>query len=261
MAPKKASKKSEDTQEGDIISDTRLHAIDLIVSCTQISELLEYEFKNSHTDSENHFRDIAESELHKIAAQSRLVAYNDMISWALEKVDIPMRSILNDQGVIVSSFRPEHIQVMYKISPNTKYTFNAKFLAEFQRKEYTEADRTYPDIIRDWWRCPSKFRADTHGVYATTSLNEYMVYVSIMLCRLFRRKDPYHFHADWVPFLEEASEGYAFNWSNILSDNLAQEILNYRVAKCKGQPVAFYMSAYIMDAICYVTPFPLMNWS
>jgi hypothetical protein len=46
-----------------------------------------------------------------------------------------------------------------------------------------------------------------------------------------------------------------------LLDNLTQEISNYIVAKSKGQPVASYMSAYIMDAICYVTHFPLMNWS
>jgi hypothetical protein len=46
-----------------------------------------------------------------------------------------------------------------------------------------------------------------------------------------------------------------------VSDKLAQEILNYRVARSKGQLVDFYMSAYIMDAIFFVTPFPLMNWS
>ena len=109
MALKKALKKSEDTQEGDIISDTTPHAIDSIKSWTQISEFLEYELKNAHPDSENHCRDIAESELHKIVARPWLVAYNDMISWALGRVDIPMRSILNDQGVIVGSFRPEHI--------------------------------------------------------------------------------------------------------------------------------------------------------
>jgi hypothetical protein len=261
MAPKKAPKKSEYTQEGDIISDTTPHAIESIKSWTQISEFLECELKNAHPDSENHYRDIAESELHKIIARPRLVAYNDMISWALEKVDIPTRSILNNQGVIVGSFRPEHIQVMYKLSPNPKHTFNAEFLAEFQRKECTEVDRTYPDMIREWWRCPSKFRVDTHGVYATTSLNEYMVYVAIMLCILFGRKDPCHFHEDWVPFLEEASEGYAFNWSKILSNNLTQEISNYNAMKSKGQSMAFYMSAYIMNAICYVTHFPLMNWS
>jgi hypothetical protein len=46
-----------------------------------------------------------------------------------------------------------------------------------------------------------------------------------------------------------------------LSDNLTQEISNYKATKSKGQPTSFYMSSYIMDAICYVTPFPLMNWS
>ena len=61
MAPKKAPKKSEDTQERDIISDTMPHAIDSIKSWTQISEFLEYEIKNSPTDSENHSRDIVES--------------------------------------------------------------------------------------------------------------------------------------------------------------------------------------------------------
>ena len=149
---------------------------------------------------------------------------------------------------------------MYKLLPNYKHTFNAEFLAEFQRKECVEAGQTYPDIIRGWARSEAKFRADTHGIYASASLNEYMVYVSMMLCRLFGRKDPCHFHADWVPLLEEVSEGNGFNWHKILSDNLTQEILNYKAAKSKGQPVSFYMSTYIMDAICFMTPFPLMNW-
>jgi hypothetical protein len=131
MAPKKAPQRSEYTQEGDIISDTMPHAIDSIKSWTQISEFMECEFKNAHPDSENHYRDIAESDLHKIVAHPQLVAYNDIISWALEKVGIPMRSILNDQGVIIISFRPEHIQVMYKLLPNPKHTFNAEFLVEF----------------------------------------------------------------------------------------------------------------------------------
>jgi hypothetical protein len=116
-------------------------------------------------------------------------------------------------------------------------------------------------MITEWARCSTNFRADAHGIYATTSLNEYMVYVAIMLCRLFGRKDPCHFHADWVPFLEEASEGNAFNWHKILLDNLTQEISNYKAEKSKGQPATFYMSAYIMDAICYVTHFPLMKLS
>jgi hypothetical protein len=139
------------------------------------------------------------------------VAYTEMVGWALDKVDIPTRTIQNEQGAIIDSFRPEHIQVMYKLSPNYKHTFNAEFLAEFQRKECIEAGQTYPDMIKGWARSEAKFRADSHGIYATASLNEYMVYVAMMLCRLFGRKDPCHFHADWVPFLEEVSEGNSFN--------------------------------------------------
>ena len=63
MALKKAPKKSEDTQEGDIIFDTMPHAIDSIKSWTQISEFLECELKTAHPDSKNHYWDIAESEL------------------------------------------------------------------------------------------------------------------------------------------------------------------------------------------------------
>jgi hypothetical protein len=61
--------------------------------------------------------------------------------------------------------------------------------------------------------------------------------------------------------LHEAAEGYSFNWDKILSDNIVKEVMEYQTARSNGRPVAFYMSAYIMDAICFTTPFPLMNWS
>lgn len=264
MAQKKGPKQSEDTAEtssleGDVISDTTPDAIDSIKSWRQIYENLDCEMKNSPSDSKNHLQDIVESELHKIATRPRLMPHNDMVSWALDKFDILTRSILNDQGAIIGSFRPRHIQVMYKLSPNPNFLYNAEFMVEFQRKECTEADQTYLELIKGWWRCPSKFRANTHRIYATTSLNEYMVYVAMMLCRLFSKKNPYHFPAEWVPFLEEASEGYSFNWDKILSDNLAKEILDYRAARDRGQPMAFYMSAYLMETICFMTPFTLMN--
>jgi hypothetical protein len=54
MSPKKAPKKNEDPQEGDIISDTTPHTIHSIKSWTQISELLEDELKNVDPDFENH---------------------------------------------------------------------------------------------------------------------------------------------------------------------------------------------------------------
>jgi hypothetical protein len=234
MAPKKAPKKNEEQPKGDIISDTTTSEVHSVKLWTGISEKLEDELKYADPDSENHLRDIVESELHKVAACPRLVTYTDMICWALDRVDIPTRSIMNEKGVVIDSFRPEHIQVMYKLSPNYKHTFNAEFLAEFQIKECVEAGQTYPDMIRGWARCEAKFRADAHGIYASASLNEYMVYAAMMLCRIFRRKDPYHFHAHWTPFLEEVSEGRSFNWHKILSDNLKKEVVKYKEAISKG---------------------------
>jgi hypothetical protein len=47
----------------------------------------------------------------------------------------------------------------------------------------------------------------------------------------------------------------------MLSNNLAKEIIDYKSTKSKGKPDPFYMSTYVMDSICFMTPFPLMNWS
>ena len=132
---------------------------------------------------------------------------------------------------------------MYKLSPSPKYVYNKDFVSNFRRKESFEADQTYPDIIKEWWINEGKFRDDTHGVYATTSLNEYMIYVAMMLCRIFSKKSPTHFPLEWVLLLHETTEGYSFNWDKILSDNMEKEVMDYQTAREKGRLVSFYMSA------------------
>jgi hypothetical protein len=37
--------------------------------------------------------------------------------------------------------------------------------------------------------------------------------------------------------------------------------MEYQTMKSSARPIAFYMSTYIMDTICFTTPFPLMKWS
>jgi hypothetical protein len=262
MAPKKTSKKGEEQPESDVISDTTAAGvIHNIKSWVTIADKLEGELSYSDEDGENYLRNIASTGLHKAAARPRLVSYTDMVIWALDKVDVPTRSILNERGEVAGSFRPEHIQVMYKLPPNHKHTLNSEFLAAFQQKECKEGGQSYPDMIREWVRDKNKFRADTYGIYATASLNDYMRYLVMMLCRLYGKKDSNHFNAEWTPLLEEVSEGNSFNWHKILSDNITTEVTRYRTARERGQFVAFYMSAYIIDAICFRTPFPLMNWS
>jgi hypothetical protein len=81
---------------------------------------------------------VAKSELHRVVAWLKLMPYTDMISWALEHVDIPTRTIYSHQKTIVGSFRPEDIQVMYKLTPNPKYTYNASFIMKFEDEECTK---------------------------------------------------------------------------------------------------------------------------
>jgi hypothetical protein len=76
---------------------------------------------------------------------------------------------------------------------------------------------------------------------------------------LFGKKNPTHFSVEWVAIMNEVAEGYTFNWAKMLYDNLAKEIVEYQSSKSKGKPAPFYTSTYIMDVICFMTPFPLMN--
>jgi PAS domain-containing protein len=95
--------------------------------------------------------------------------------------------------------------------------------------------KTYPYIINTWWGHPEKFRVDAHGIYAKASLDTHMIYVVLMLCRIFGKKVPTHVLVEWVRFMHEVDEGYSFNWAKMLSDNLAKEITEYQQDKSKGQ--------------------------
>jgi hypothetical protein len=87
-----------------------------------------------------------------------------------------------------------------------------------------------------------------------------MMYVAIIFCRLFKKENCAHLLLPWVPIMHMVTKGYSFDWAKILSDNLVREIIEYQSSKSKRQPAPFYMSSYIMDVICFMTPFPLMGW-
>jgi hypothetical protein len=129
--------------------------------------------------------------------------YNDMISWALENVDVSTRTINNSEKVVVGYFRLDHIQVMYKLSPAFKHIYNVTFLKEFDEEECPQCVKNYPELIKDWWACLEKFREDTHDIYATTSLDVHMMYVVMMLCRIFGRENSDHFLLSWVLIMHE----------------------------------------------------------
>lgn len=154
---KKPDAVGEDSNlNADILLDTMPRAINTVKTWTQVFEILEREIINCPEDFAEEeddtyvakIRHIAQSELHKVAAQPRLMPYNDMIRWALEHVDVQTRSIVNHQKVALGSFRLEHLQVMYKLSPNPRYTYNAAFILEFEQKECVQYARNCHDIIK-----------------------------------------------------------------------------------------------------------------
>jgi len=107
-------------------------------------------------------------------------------------------------------------------------------MMDFEKHECIQYDKIYPDLIKSWWGNPDKFRADTHDIYATTLLEAHMIYVAIILCRLFGKKNSSHFPLAWVTIMHEVVERYSFNWAKTLLDNLAKEITEYQLAKSKG---------------------------
>jgi hypothetical protein len=95
---------SEDSNlNEDVISNMTLRFADTIKTWRQVFEILQCEIINFPEDSAeeddesyaSNLRHIAQLELHEIVARSRIMPYNDMISWALEHVDIQTRSIIN----------------------------------------------------------------------------------------------------------------------------------------------------------------------
>jgi hypothetical protein len=56
-----------------------------------------------------------------------------------------------------------------------------------------------------------KIKADAHGMYVATSLDDNMLYIAMMLYRLFGKKNPTHCSVEWVAIMNEVAKGYTFN--------------------------------------------------
>jgi hypothetical protein len=271
MPPQKETKATGEisSQNTDALSDTSSRSINTVKSWMQVFNILQYELVNCLDDSNNNkkedlstkYKIVSQSELHKIVTRPRLFPYNDMVGWALDHVDIPTRTIFNSQKVTIGYFRPDYLQVMYKLSLVSNFLYNANFLVDFNKKECDQYKKNLPDLIKDWYSHPEKFRVDSHGIYPVSALEPHIMYIIMMMCRLYRKENIAHFFLPWVPIIHIAAEEYSFDWENILSDNLVQEIARYQSLRAKGQPTQFFMSVYIMDVICFMTLFPLMEWS
>ena len=80
-------------------------------------------------------------------------------------MDILTRTIISEQRVAVGTFRPKHLQAMYKLSPTLNLTHNVEFLEGFKKKECEKYGKFLSNLIKDWVSHLVKFRVDTNGIY------------------------------------------------------------------------------------------------
>jgi hypothetical protein len=180
MALRKTSKESAEVlgQGSDNVSDTSPRRVDSVRTWSYISEVLQSDVVNCSDDSSDNEKDdmttkykiFVQVEMHKVAARPHLLPYYDMIRWALDHVDIPTRTIISEQKVIVGTFRAENLQTMYKLPPTSEFTYNAEFLEGFKQKECEQYMKSLSDLIKDRVSHPAKFRVDNNGTYSISSL-------------------------------------------------------------------------------------------
>jgi hypothetical protein len=147
MAPRKATKANVEVvgQGSDNVSDTSPQSVDSVPNWSFVSDILQSELVDYSDDSDNNEKDdlntkykiVVQSKMHRVAARPQLFPYYDMVRWALDHVDVPTRTIMNEQRVTIGTFRPEHLQTMYKLPANSEYTYGVEFLEEFKEKECT----------------------------------------------------------------------------------------------------------------------------
>jgi hypothetical protein len=191
------------------------------VNCTDDSS------DNEKDDLATKYKIVIQEEMHKIVARPRLLPYYNMIRWVLDHVDIPTRTIISEQKVMIGTFRPEHLQAMYQLSPTPKFAYNAEFLEGFKEKECEQYGINLSNLIRDWILHPAKFRADSNGIYSVSSLEPPFRYIAMMACRLYGREDTTNFFLPWVPLIHTVSKGISFDWAKLLSDSLTSRIIEY----------------------------------
>lgn len=99
-------------------------------------------------------------------------------------------------------------------------------------------------------------------MYPISPLSAPYKFAAAMLCRLFGKVDTTKFSIEWVPLIDAIVNAMIMNWITILSDNLAMAIREYqhnRIVSARVIP-HFYMSAYVMNVICFCLHFPNMGW-
>ena len=179
-----------------------------------------------------------------------------MIKWILDNVEMNNRQFKVQGHGLIGSFTAQDLQLMYHLS-EPQATYNAQFVKKFAAENPSLAETT-----KYWSRKEEPLKKDKNGMYSTGSLTSPYCFAAAMLCRLFGMPDINKFSSEWLPLIDVATNADIMDWAKIFSDNLYTAIINYRSKRSLSQRIypPFYLFAYVMDSIRYVSKFPIMGW-
>jgi len=129
-------------------------------------------------------------------------------------------------------------------------------------EKLVKENQNLAETTKDWSRKDDYLKKDKHCMYNIGSLTSPYCFAATMLCRIFGMQYINKFSSEWLPLLDDATNATIVDWAKILSDKLVTAIVSYRSKRAASQRIypPFYLSAYIMDSICYVSKFPVMGW-
>jgi hypothetical protein len=110
MAPRRGAKANvESTAQGsDNVSNTSPRSDGSVSTWSYITSILQseavicsdsddYNYDIEKHDLNTKYKAVVQSRMHLIAARPRLLPYFDMIRWALDHINLPSRTIVNDR--------------------------------------------------------------------------------------------------------------------------------------------------------------------
>jgi len=135
--------------------------------------------------------------------------------------------------------------------------YNKAFLEAFAKENDVQSNP-----IRQWRHFPSKHKHASFGMYSIDSLASPFRYDGAMICRLFGVSDSARFSIEMVPLMEATIKSYIMDWETILSNKMANQILDYRRNRFVTTRTIppFYTSTYIMDTIYFNSNHPILGW-
>jgi hypothetical protein len=136
---------------------------------------------------------------------------------------------------------PEDIRIIYQ-TPGPTMSLNKSFLEKFGVE-----NEDFEELMEDWYNDELRHVKKGERYIPTQYLKEPYRLLNTMICRLYGEETNTHFWMEWFPMdYTMVKTGQVFNWENILAFNIFNRAKEAPGMKKPG----FYMSSYLIDAIC-----------